>query len=220
MKKALLALFLPLILYLSTPAFAFDKVDAVVLIQQTKKTEGGTSAPSGHGSGVLISPDRVLTAAHVVRGDVGLFITLHNGKTAHATVIWKHEALDLAVIKLSAPATGVEPAKLACTANSAGDKLTAVGHPQNFRWLSFPWYLAGLDETSPENYAIASGTIMGGMSGGPVYDSQDRVVGIVSAGLDAMPLPGVKVPTTIAAFVPLSADCSVLSVAEKGEKDA
>ncbi|WP_217208334.1 trypsin-like peptidase domain-containing protein [Streptomyces sp. AC550_RSS872] len=88
------------------------------------------------GSGYLVAAGRVLTAAHVVEGDVGVRVRFEAGRPGEwavdATVVWRHDGIDVAVLALPERAVvDVRPVSL----GKVGDQdavlgCTAMGFPR------------------------------------------------------------------------------------------
>ncbi|WP_329169603.1 trypsin-like peptidase domain-containing protein [Streptomyces sp. NBC_01685] len=111
----------------------------------------GLPLPRGRrrGSGYLVAPDRVLTAAHVVADATAIRVRFDadqpGERTAEAEVVWAHPGIDVAVLVLPADrAATVEAAefgRVGRRANAENLHCTAVG---------FPWFkLRGTDQDEP-----------------------------------------------------------------------
>ena len=132
---------------------------------------------SGHGTGVIIGPDKILTAYHVV--DEGLSaVGFFGGEQAAGVVSWFDSQLDLAVISAEVPAR-YQASALFCGELESGQKLVAIGHPLNARWVLEEGFLRqdlDLGTLLPLSFDLSLGN-----SGGPVFDETGRVVGIAAA---------------------------------------
>ncbi|MET9965723.1 trypsin-like peptidase domain-containing protein [Streptomyces sp. NPDC006356] len=93
------------------------------------------------GSGYLVAPGRVLTAAHVVEGAVGVRVRFEAGRPGEwavgATVAWKHDGIDVAVLALPESALperaviGFRPVSLGeVSDHDAVLSCTAMGFPR------------------------------------------------------------------------------------------
>lgn len=164
----------------------------------------------GHGSGVIIGGDRILTAGHVakdVEKDMKITITFFNGETAIATVEWVDENSDTAFLKVTVP-SGYKYAPLACKKTTADQDVIVVGNPLDLRWsvthgaivTDMPIIMSPL--TLPDDLPQAmrdkvtkryaerkrqmatmipmSALSAPGSSGGPVFDLSGAVVGNVT----------------------------------------
>lgn len=132
----------------------------------------------GHGSGIIVGPNRVLTALHVVQGD-GLDVRFFNGHTYDGSVVWSDTDRDLAVVEVAVP-EGHPSAKLSCDQPQPGQHVISVGHPIQSQWVMVGGYLP--------NSGLVAGRYMSlgfpvglGTSGGPVFDEHGDVVGITLA---------------------------------------
>lgn len=133
---------------------------------------------SGHGSGLIVGPNRVLTAFHVVQGDA-LDVRFFNGHANAGDVIWSDPERDLALVEVSIPA-GHPTAELSCNQPVPGQHVMSIGHPIQSQWVLVGGYLP--------NSGLVAGRYMSlgfpvglGTSGGPVFDERGQVVGITLA---------------------------------------
>ncbi len=143
----------------------------------------------GRGSGVIAAPGRILTNAHVLRGDE-VAVTFGDGESVHGRVAGADRDLDLAVI---ATETGDRPAvawdpEVAVT---AGAPVFALANPGG-RGLRTTFGLVtatGHAFPGPRGRRIA-GTIEHtaplprGSSGGPLVDAEGRLLGLNTVRLD------------------------------------
>src|SRR5579862_8011198 len=137
----------------------------------------------GVGSGVVLSPGRILTNAHNVRGD-RVTVTFADGHTAEGTVAGRDVDGDLAVIDVD---TGDAPA-LAWAADASagiGTPVFALSNPGG-RGLRVTFgFVSGVDRTfrGPRGRRITgslehTAPLLPGSSGGPVLDAEGRLLGI------------------------------------------
>ena len=134
-------------------------------------------------SGVHIGNGFILTAQHVVDKSPEITFLLDNGSDLHtAQVLWSNYDYDVALIH--APMEDVSASELSCRTPAVGEPVVAIGNLNGHRFFRSPGHVA----TEPENvdrwhdvYAVA-GANGGGMSGGPVVDSEGRIVGLTVAG--------------------------------------
>ena len=140
----------------------------------------------GTGSGFVIdSSGYILTNFHVVDGADRLTVTLGDGRTFRATIIGVDPALDVALIKISA----TEKLPVAPLGDSSslrvGQWVCAIGNPLGYvhsvtvgvvSFLGRKLFDQALDAYIQTDAAISLGN-----SGGPLIDSEGRVVGITTA---------------------------------------
>lgn len=125
----------------------------------------------GHGSGVHIGGGYILTAAHVVTSR-NIELKLDDGSHQPAHVLWTSPFHDVALL-LTDPSMGHAP--LRCDIPVPGADIKLSGNPIDLEFISTFGRVAG--EMSGVTVPV-SATIVMGMSGGPVFDNRDRVVGI------------------------------------------
>lgn len=143
------------------------------------------------GSGVIISPEgRVLTNWHVIDNAVEIRCLLFDGRAARATVVGSDKDTDLALLQLEKP-EGDKPFRHAELGDSdklaEGDFVMAMGAPWGLsRSVSIGIISCTrryLTEASEYNLFLQTdASISPGNSGGPLVDTQGRVIGLNSRG--------------------------------------
>lgn len=161
-----------------------------------KNGQGGTC------SGVYLGDGIVLTAKHCIPDELASATVIfdNNGNddgspSIDAMVLWKSDKTDIAAYKISVNIP-VKSASLACRAPVIGENIEVVGNPLGLTFIHTWGRVAGVSRTSPdgEQYLVPiDAMISSGNSGGPVYDSTGRVIGIADAVIQGQaPLgPGV-----------------------------
>ena len=143
------------------------------------------------GSGFIISSDGyILTNYHVIetayKNDLLIKVCLNDGTEYFAKVIGYEENNDIAVIKIDV--TGLNPAVIADSDRiNVGQKVYAVGNPfGELVYTMTEGIVSARDrEVSVEGKTINtfqfSAAVNSGNSGGPLYDANGEVIGIVTA---------------------------------------
>lgn len=149
----------------------------------------GIRVGQAHGSGVIINADGfVLTAAHVA-GQPGLNATLilHDGRVVRGRTLGTYRTLDAGLVQiLDRPVDSRDGAWRHAEMGSSS-KLTvgqwclATGHPGGFERGRPPVLRVGRVLSIDEENAITTDcTLIGGDSGGPLFDVKGAVIGIHS----------------------------------------
>ena len=135
------------------------------------------------GSGVIVSEDGlILTAGHVVRGAEEITVVFPNGKQARGKVLGANYTRDSAMVKIIDP--GPWPyAEIGTSKNlKSGDLVLALGHAGGYDPIRTPPVRFGRIISRSINQFISSDcTLIGGDSGGPLFDMDGKVVGIHSS---------------------------------------
>lgn len=153
-------------------------------------------AAHGFGSGALLFADReeflVATNRHVVDGDKwetarpysgDVVLGLRQGGFGHAQIVGRHKSLDLMLLRV-ARHRGDErfvQALQAFKKIAVGERIVVLGHPQG---LFFTLAEGLVSRTDGDNVIQISAPVSPGSSGGPVFDFQGRLLGIVTAMWD------------------------------------
>ncbi len=142
----------------------------------------GVRIGSSNGSGVIVSEDGlVMTAGHVV-GKPGQDVTffLPNGKQAKGKTLGVFKTLDAGLMKI----TGASKCQFAQKGNPAdlqvGAWCIAVGHPLGYQQKRPPVIRVGRILRIAENVIQTDCPLVGGDSGGPLFDLEGKVIGINS----------------------------------------
>ncbi len=142
---------------------------------------GGSS-----GSGVIVSEDGyILTAGHV-SGTPGRDITIvmPDGKTYPGKTLGGNGTIDSGLVKFAKP--GKWPfVEVGCSADmKKNDWCVVTGHPGGFKTGRSPVVRVGrileINTRTEGQYIRTDCTIVGGDSGGPLFDMNGRVIGIHS----------------------------------------
>lgn len=140
------------------------------------------SFAQGHGSGVHIGNQLILTAAHVAAGQKAIAVKTSDGQSADAEVLWVSKEYDVALVRLSRPLK-MASSPLSCADPQAGLPVTALGNPGPDEFVIMRGHVAasGAERFEIKSMMVLDMTVGPGMSGGPVFDADGNVVGIVNA---------------------------------------
>lgn len=165
----------------------------VVIYTQEQVPTGGLkkemTTSEGLGSGVLISETGdILTAAHVVHNAEFIMVEFSDGTQVSANVIGSVLAADLAHIKLEWVPEKSTIAKIGDSDKAnIGDQVIVIGAPYGYERTLSVGHISGrlLKDNIPEGFAKmellqTDASINRGNSGGPMFNMDGEVVGIVS----------------------------------------
>lgn len=172
----------------------FERVNPAVVEIRTlsassvPRPEGATPAgETGLGSGVLIAPDQVLTASHVVEIADRIQVRMLDGATRQAHVTSSEQFADVSLLTLDAEVSGIEPAIMGNSDDiRVGDPAFVVGAPYGISHTLTVGYISAIHrKNSADGLAIVDliqtdAAINAGNSGGPLFNESGEVIGIVS----------------------------------------
>ena len=154
-------------------AVVSGKIDCVVVV----------SDGIGFGSGVLVSEDGlVLTAGHVMASSRAEYtVILSSGKELKAKPLGRNLNLDAGMIQLVDP--GPYPYVELGNPDSVdlGDWCVCLGHPGGFKLGRAAPVRAGRVLELNANDLVTDCVLIGGDSGGPLFDLQGKLIGIHSS---------------------------------------
>jgi serine protease Do len=146
----------------------------------------GIAVGAAQGSGVLISADGyVLTAGHVSgAANRTCMLILHDGRIVRGKTLGANNGIDSGLIKITDPNPDGGPWPHAEMGNSEklerGQWCVATGHPGGYQKGRTPVVRLGRILTPRDSEITTDCTLVGGDSGGPLWDLEGRVIGINS----------------------------------------
>ncbi|MFL2914277.1 MAG: S1C family serine protease [Opitutales bacterium] len=152
------------------------------LLPATKKTLVAIEADDGAGSGVLVSEDGlVLTAAHVI-GETGkkMRVRLPNGKSFPAVSLGGSEISDAGMLKITKKGKWPFAPIAQKGVSKFGDWCFAIGHPGGFNKERGIVVRLGRVIGKSEETLQSDSRLLGGDSGGPLFNFNGEVIAIHS----------------------------------------
>lgn len=149
------------------------------------------NTPDGTGTAFVVGPGTLLTANHVVKGSTTFQLQPTSGQSRTATVVRTDAANDLAVLHadtadLPVLAIRSTPAVVGEDVYAAG---AALGTPSVSRGV-----VSGRRIVDGVDHLQTDAAVNPGISGGPLLDDHDQVVGLVVAKLSKAEGVGLAVP--------------------------
>lgn len=135
------------------------------------------------GSGVVVSMEgRILTAAHVVQGATEVAVIFPDGTEASAKVLGANRTKDTAMLQINEIGKFPHVPLGESDDLEVGDYVVAMGHAGGHDALRKPPVRFGrLVSKNPGGFFSSDCTLIGGDSGGPIFDLSGKLVGINSS---------------------------------------
>lgn len=164
----------------------------------------------GLGTGIIASSNGYIITNKHVSGDKysSCYVTLENGNTYDAKVVWADATLDLSIVKINLG--GLKAVKLGdSTSVKAGQTVYAIGNPIGYEFertvtsgiISAKSRTLKFTENSEEvlmtDLIQTDATINPGNSGGPLININGEVIGINSLKIDSAEGIGFAVPINV-----------------------
>lgn len=199
MKKIVLLTVLTLMAYKAQTqnlADLFEKnKHSVVTIYVNENLSTGTGDPRtftsnmGLGSGVLVREDIVLTAAHVVGNAEQIMVQFYDGESLEAKTARISRIADVALITLSRPPVHAQVAVIGNSDEARiGDEVFVVGAPLGLPYSLSRGVISGKhaehnlsNDGKMLEFFQTDAAINTGNSGGPMFNYDGEVIGIVSS---------------------------------------
>lgn len=152
------------------------------ITDQIRAATVGVRLGNAHGSGVIIGNEGyVLTAAHVIgRPGRKVELRLNDGQRISGRSLGIHREIDAGLIQIDEP-EGLPSVPMGTMDSvKAGDWCIAVGHPGGFREDRTPVVRLGRVLLKRDHVIQTDCTLVGGDSGGPLFNLRGEVIGINS----------------------------------------
>jgi serine protease Do len=141
----------------------------------------------GFGSGVIVSADGlVLTAGHVITGPGPFEIILPTGRTVKAKALGKNLDADTGMVQITESGpwpfvelADVQPAKMHDPL--LGSWVVSLGHSGGFELGRVPPVRTGRILSRRQNQIVTDAVLIGGDSGGPLFDLDGKLIAIHSS---------------------------------------
>jgi hypothetical protein len=164
-----------------SPADAVELVQRYTTLVWVTNTRG---AITGNGTGISLGDGKVLTNHHVVQGAAQVWVRFDDGRREPVQVLRTDPRRDLAMLQSSfmdQPAAQIGDSR----ALRATDSVFAVGYPMADligaqSTTVTRGIFSGLNDTLGVRHVQTDTPINSGNSGGPLTDSQGRVIGVVT----------------------------------------
>ena len=152
------------------------------LLPKTKAALVSIEATDGAGSGIIVSEDGlVLTAAHVI-GSSGkkMFVRLQDGKRAPAISLGGSEISDAGMLKITHKKKWPYVKMADAKSSRIGDWCFGLGHPGGFDKKRGIVVRLGRVIASKDETMQTDSRLLGGDSGGPLFDFEGQLIAIHS----------------------------------------
>jgi len=146
---------------------------------------GGQQRAQGSGF-VYDREGNIVTNQHVVEGASSISVRFPDASVYKAELVGTDPSTDLAVIRVDAPASLLQPLRLGDSSDvHVGDSVVAMGSPFGLEGTVTSGIVSALHRqmTAPNNFTITDSiqtdaAINHGNSGGPLLNDQGRVIGV------------------------------------------
>jgi putative serine protease PepD len=160
-----------------------------ITVSSTSSSPFGGQSQEAQGSGFVYDANGdIVTNDHVVAGANSISVRFSNGASYKAHVVGTDPSTDLAVVKVDAPSSLLDPLQLGNSTDvQVGEGVVAIGSPFGLEDTVTSGIVSALhrEMTAPNNFTIADSiqtdaAINHGNSGGPLLDLTGKVIGVTS----------------------------------------
>jgi serine protease Do len=140
----------------------------------------GLQIGGASGSGVLVDKEgRILTAGHVSgRPDRDATVIFHDGKRAKGKTLGKNDGIDSGMLQITDKGNWPFVELGSSRDLKKGQWCVAVGHPGGYQPGRAPVVRVGRILEVNRYLIVTDNTLVGGDSGGPLFDLDGKVIGI------------------------------------------
>lgn len=178
-----------------------DVVDSVVAITTEIAVTNGSTVTTAisYGTGFVLTEDGfVVTNYHVVEGGTTLTVTTSDG-TDHGAILRGYDSTnDIAVLKIEAQ--GLQAVRIGSSSDLiVGDQVVVIGNPLGELTSTLTvGFISGKDriittDGSQINMLQTDAAVNSGNSGGPIFNMNGQVVGIITAKYSGLSTSGATI---------------------------
>lgn len=157
-------------------------------IVTTESNDSQRVSSNGLGSGFLVTDQLVVTAAHVVKAPQSLMVQFADGDVIPAKVISSYQSADIALLGLTRPKKNATTVQFGDSDKmKIGQQVFVIGVPLGVGFSLSSGYVSGFrKQTLGKNPFLSTefiqtdAAINQGNSGGPMFNLNGEVIGIVS----------------------------------------
>jgi len=137
--------------------------------------------PAGRGTGFFVTPDTLITNAHVVETNSYVTIKLSTGEVLTGRVVQRSDDLDLAAIRTN-DARPAQPTLVLASSRDAriGQEVIAIGSPLGLQNTVTRGIVSALRQVGSVVLVQTDAAINPGNSGGPLLDRSGRVLAVAT----------------------------------------
>lgn len=165
------------------------------------------TSPGSLGSGVFVGGRTIVTAAHLIADlTTAKTIITDDGTSLTAEVVLVDTINDIALLRLTTD-PAIDPAPVSCDIAPIGTEIRGVGNPLGLRFISTWGHVAGTPQPVarwPLGFVIDL-QLIDGMSGGPLFNEEGEVVGLMVGYVGAR-----NGPATMSVGAPSPRVCELL----------
>jgi len=167
-----------------TPADIYERTHSSVVVVIVADAN---SKPFGQGSGFVAAKDRIVTNHHVIQGAREALVVFADGTSEPVNgVVADSPAHDLAILAVKTGAHS--PLKLGDEfVVRQGESVYALGAPRGLESSLTNGIVSGFRNLDEEFMIQTTAPIAPGSSGGPLFDSLGRVIGVTTSFFDNSP---------------------------------
>lgn len=176
-----------------------EYIDTIVVVTGSSikyDSTGGYTKSVSRGSGVIFSSDGyIITNNHIIENALDITVETYNGVTYTADLISTDQKIDIAVLKIQA--TGLHYAEFTSgEVPPVGTAVAVMGNPLGYKFSITQGCIGGVDRSvvvdgNEMTLMQLSAPINSGNSGGGVFNSDGKVVGIVNGKLVSTAIEGI-----------------------------
>lgn len=177
-------------------------------LERSFRSAVSVRAGRAFGAGVLVADGAVLTAYHVVEGEPSVRVRFDDSEWMDAAVVATDTPTDLAVLRLDGPSPHSAPPSRSATELRLAEALLSVGSPRELGFSVQRGIVSRLERRFGDaRYVQTDLPANPGSSGGPVFDEEGRLIGVMSFVLRDS--EGIAFVTPIDAAAPVLARADV-----------